>query len=161
MSAPIEELVHIECVDLNGDRMVCPFELNFWEIVDKTRRIFDVELSFRYWRCDYKTKTDERIYFFVPRNSRHIARLEACLVHELDTICQALAESMWEQGGWRPKVIARIFRYSGIRGARAFVDAKWAVIRAGEEFDHPDPERLERMGLETGRRAAKLANSRR
>jgi hypothetical protein len=161
MSAPIDELVNIECVDLDGDRMVCPFELNFWEIVDKIRRIFDVELSFRYCRCDYSAKTDEKIYFFIPRDSRHVAQIETCLVRALGPLCQELAESMHVKDGWRPEVIAKIFRYSGIRGARAFLDAKWAVIRAGEELDHPDPERLERMGLEEGLRAAKLANSRR
>jgi hypothetical protein len=159
MNAPIDELVHIECVD--GDSMVCPFELNFWHIIDTTRRIFGVELSFRYQPCDYRAKTDERIYFFVPRDCRHAARIEAVLVHVLRPICQALAESMHEQDGWRPKVRARVFRYSGIRGARAFVRANWAVICVGEELDHPDPERLEKMALEAGRRAAKRANSRR
>jgi len=158
MSGPIEELVEIRCIDVDEDRLVSPFELNLWEILDKARRIFKVELRLRYRPCSYAAVTDERIEIFIHRYHRRISEIETWLVDALGPICQDHAESMHEENGWRPEVVVWICRFSGIRGAMAFFDAKEEVFDAGSS--HPDFDRLEELAEEAGRQAARLANGR-
>jgi hypothetical protein len=102
--------------------------------------------------------TDERIEIFVHRYHRRISEIETWLVDALGPICQDHAESMHEENGWRPEVVVWICRFSGIRGAMAFFDAKEEVFDAGSS--HPDFDRLEELAEEAGHQAARLANGR-
>jgi hypothetical protein len=97
----------------------------------------------------------------VPRDHPRVADIEAVLIKAVTPLCQQLAKLKLKKDPWHLGVHVDLLRYSGISGAFAFINAHEEVMRAGEELNHPDANRLADIALEEGREAAQRMKRRR
>jgi hypothetical protein len=143
------------CVDGDGDAALSQLQLELWSICLTAQRKFNAEVIFHHSRVNYFSKSDEVIWFFVPRHHPRAAEVEAYLNDALQPVRQFLLVDLSPEDGWRPKVHVSIYRYSGVDGALAFDAVARETMIVGMELGHPDFFRLWEMAGEEGRKAAR------
>jgi len=116
MNATIDEpIVTISRSDEDGDEWVSRWELSLWNYCAICRRLFDTDdVIFKYRDFEDRPEPAVLIDFFVPRDHRRVAEIEAWIMKSVARRSQELAAWKLKEDPGHMGVCVTVYRYSGM-----------------------------------------------